>query len=214
MGLYVAVIADIINSRNTVDIPEISGVLSSLNTQAGEGLAIPFKCMRGDEIEVVLRLDADVLKTIRQLKYGLRPAKIRVGLGIGKLDADDKKMPDDPFMANGPAFFAARKAVDYAKSRFKSQQAIVVNSQLLSEDLHETWNLMLKFHCSITAQWKNPQWNTAMEYDNTRSMVKTAEQLNKAYQSVQRTIKRSDLNLVYDIEEWFSKQLKSLGKQR
>ena len=53
MGLYIAVIADVIDSRNIVDMPEMSEALSAVNAQKEAGILIPFKCLRGDEIEAV-----------------------------------------------------------------------------------------------------------------------------------------------------------------
>ena len=51
MDLYIAVIADVIDSRNITITSDISERLLLVNDEIKSELLIPFKCYRGDEIE-------------------------------------------------------------------------------------------------------------------------------------------------------------------
>jgi len=208
--LYLAVIADVIDSRSSKDMVNISERLREVNEDLKKELLVPFRCFRGDELEAVMDPDANFMRAVRALKYRLRPLRIRVGLGLGQLDVDRAALPDDPFSINGAAFFAARDAIDHIKHEYKEQESIVFRA---GRGDFRTWDIMLRLYGSIVGRWNTGQWNYAMRYEVLDSMKDVAAELNKKYQSVQRSLNRADWSLVRDCEDWFAEQMALLKHQ-
>ncbi len=214
MNLYLAVIADVIKSRKSSDMNDISLRIQEINGALPDEILIPFKCMRGDEIEAVLMTERNFMRAIRTLKYHLRPLEVRVGLGIGQMDIDNYILPPlDPFLLSGTAFYAARDAVDLI-GHVKEQESIVLKSEpKLDSHYMNNWNVMLRFYCSILNNWNTEQWDAVMSYEKHGSMVEAANELNKKYQSIQRSIERANWNLIRDSELWMKKEMRTMLDQ-
>ncbi len=208
MSLYLAVIADVINSRKTVAAFDISEQLSKANDDLKNELLVPFKCFRGDEIEAVLDINKNFMKSVRTLQYRLRPLKIRVGLGIGRLNTGGGDLPDDPFLLNGEAFFAARSAVDLIKDTYKEQESVVLRAEGDQESARfEPLDILFRLYGNVTGRWNAAQWDAAMNYEQLGSMKAAAVQLKKSYQSIQRSLERADWPLISDTEALLQKQV-------
>lgn len=95
------------DSRNTLD--QVDAVVAGL---AGVSTLLPFRRTVGDEFQGVLDDPVSVLDAILTL---MRTTTWHLGVGIGPVD---RPLPadGDPTRAHGPAFVAARAAVDLAKS--------------------------------------------------------------------------------------------------
>lgn len=212
MGLYLVVIADVIRSRGSKEAASIDERLRIVNGEAKDGLLVPFRCLRGDEIEAVLDTGGSFIKTVRTLKHRLRPLKIRIGLGFGTLDVQGA-LPEDPFALNGEAFFAAREALDSIKQMRGDQETILLRSPYF-RDSHaddETWDIVLRMYGSITSRWNAAQWDAVMEYDRQGLMTGAADRLDKLYQSVQRSLDRARWDVVRDCEAWMEKHITELA---
>ncbi len=214
MDLYLAVIADVIKSRNVSGMNEIPNRIQEINGALSEEIFIPFKCMRGDEIEAVLVIEKNFMKAIRTLKYYLQPMKIRIGLGIGQLDIDNYNLPpSDPFLLSGTAFYAARDAVDFI-GHVKKQESIILNCEPKLDDHYtDTWNLMFGYYCNILNGWNKEKWDAVMSYEKHGSMMEAANELGKRYQSIQRSIERADWDIIKDTELWMSKEITTMINQ-
>lgn len=210
MSLFLVVIADVISSRNSMDMSNVYEHLLKVNADAKGELLVPFKCFRGDEIEAVLDAKTNFMKAIRTLKYRLQPLKVRVGLGIGRLDIGTDGLPNDPFLLNGEAFFEARDAIDRIKHKYKEQESIVLGAESNNGNNFDTWDIMLRLYSSIINRWNTDQWNAVMKYEKLDSMVDAANELNKKYQSVQRSLERADWNLICDCETWMMREMSML----
>jgi hypothetical protein len=206
MKLYLAVIADVIDSRHSPEMTDIAARLERLNSDCSP--LVPFKCFRGDEIEAVLDPSTDVMKTIRALKYRLRPLKVRIGLGFGILDDADGTLPHDPFALNGEAFFEARKAIDLIKNRYKDQESIVLRSARHDAASFPGWDILLRYYCHVLNRWNADQWDAVMNYDKLGSMAEAANRLSKKPQSIQRSLDRARWDLIRDSELLLERQLR------
>jgi hypothetical protein len=106
------VTADQKRSRRRGDrVPEALAALeSTLGTAAASGVALPFERTVGDEIQGVLHSPAAVVSAVTAL---VRLGGWRTGLGVGPVDLP---LPSSTRAASGPAFLAARDAVEAASS--------------------------------------------------------------------------------------------------
>lgn len=210
MSVFLVVIADVINSRGFRDKADISECLRIANSDAGSELLVPYKCLRGDEIEAVLDTGGFV-KAVRTLKYRLRPLKVRVGLGLGTLDLEGA-LPQDPFALNGEAFFAARKALDSIKSAKEEQETIALCAQGAGDGADiETWNMVLRLYSSMLGRWNDAQWDAVMEYERQGVISGAADKLKRLYQSVQRSLDRARWDAVSDCEAWMTRRMVGLA---
>jgi hypothetical protein len=104
-----AVTADQIDSRHGSDLAD--DALATIASVAGDRLALPADRTAGDEVQA---LTADPETALTIVLALLRTGSWSVGLGIGQVDSP---LPEMTRAARGPAFIAAREAVDKAKRR-------------------------------------------------------------------------------------------------
>lgn len=104
--LRIAVIADQRRSRSSADgVPRALSALSALR-----GLELPFERTAGDEIQALTSSPTTAVSTVRVLA---RLGDWRVGLGVGSVDTP---LPDSTRAARGPAYVAARAAVEASRT--------------------------------------------------------------------------------------------------
>lgn len=103
----IVITADQINSRETAD--EASSAIDLINARWGTQLLLPAERTAGDEIQLVTESASTALDIALELT---RIGKWSVGVGIG-----DVRLPlgEHARESSGPAFIAARAAVDRAK---------------------------------------------------------------------------------------------------
>ena len=104
--------ADQKRSRRRGDrVPEALAALeSTLGTAAGSGVELPFERTVGDEIQGMLSSPTAAVRAVTTL---VRLGGWRTGLGVGPVDLP---LPSSTRAASGPAFLAARDAVEAASS--------------------------------------------------------------------------------------------------
>ncbi|QDZ13548.1 DNA-binding protein [Humibacter ginsenosidimutans] len=101
--------ADQVDSRNRADV--VAETQASLQTRFGSALVLPVDRNAGDEVQLV----TDDARTALDIVLALdRTNDWSIGVGCG---AVREPLPDSARAATGPAFFAARDAVQSAKKR-------------------------------------------------------------------------------------------------
>lgn len=109
MGLtrWAVVTADQRNSRRAAD--RVPAALAALDTATADRLALPFERTVGDEIQALTRDPGAVVDIVLTLT---RLDDWHVGIGVGPVD---QPLPVSTREARGPAYLAARTAVDEAR---------------------------------------------------------------------------------------------------
>ena len=97
-----------INQRDSREVGDLTGDL--LRALRHLPAVVPFQRSVGDEVQGVLEHPADVVEIAL---HALRGGRWYVGIGVG---AVDRPLPKSPREGSGPAFVAARLAVDRAKA--------------------------------------------------------------------------------------------------
>lgn len=92
---------------SSTDVDRVPGLLAELGTLSAAGR---FERSVGDELQGVLERPGDVVEIAL---HALRSGRWYVGIGVGAVDLP---LPASPREGSGPAFVAARLAVDRAKS--------------------------------------------------------------------------------------------------
>lgn len=142
---------------------------------AGVAVAVPFTRTVGDEFQGVLREAPSVVAAILTL---MRSGHWHIGLGIGIVE---QPLPVDSRSGRGPAFVAARAAVELAK-RDPSHLGVVTAAPSASEaeDAAVVFQLLVAVHERRTAQG----WQAVDEMRAAGSQAEVAARLGISRQAV------------------------------
>lgn len=138
--------ADQIDSRTDVDRSPTT--LTSLNERFAADLVLPADQTAGDEIQVLTTSGSAAFEIVLDLS---RSGAWSIGLGVG---AVRHPLPDAARKATGPAFFAARDAIDAAKRsepRF-ALRAAEDSGLINAADVEPYIRLLLVLHARRSAQ--------------------------------------------------------------
>ncbi|MGT2749984.1 SatD family protein [Streptococcus orisasini] len=113
--IYIAIIGDIISSREIKDRHEsqkqLQKLLNQINSQYKTVLKSPFTITTGDEFQALLFPDSRVFQIIDDIAIGFQPYQIRFGIGAGGMLTAVN--PKQSIGSDGPAYWHARAAIDY-----------------------------------------------------------------------------------------------------
>lgn len=111
----IAVIGDVVESRRIEHRAEaqkrLQDLLSFLNGAFSNSLLAPFSLSRGDEIQALVLRGAIVPDVLWEVMIRFPHSPIRFGFGLGELSTPLSPLPME---TDGPAWWAARKAVENA----------------------------------------------------------------------------------------------------
>ncbi|MEW6568398.1 MAG: SatD family protein [Chloroflexota bacterium] len=115
---YIAVIGDVISSRETADRSalqeRLQAAISVMNELFRASLASSFVLTLGDEFQGLLKAPEELARLLARCRVELFPTEVRFGIGVGPLDT-----PLEPLSLgmDGPCFHRAREAVERASNR-------------------------------------------------------------------------------------------------
>lgn len=99
------------STRRGDRVPEaLTALAAAVGSHQDSGVVLPFERTVGDEIQGVLSSAEAAVRAVTTL---VRLGGWRAGLGVGAVDTP---LPDSTRAASGPAFLAAREAVEAARS--------------------------------------------------------------------------------------------------
>lgn len=123
--MYIAVIGDIIESRAMQDRSDvqrkIKKLLEDINEKFKDDIAARFTITLGDEFQGLLKSSKALMEIIDLIKLKFYPNKLRFGIGFGEMYTEI--IAEQAIGSDGPAYYAARKAVeDIKKSNNRYEQ--------------------------------------------------------------------------------------------
>lgn len=210
---YVAVIGDIIESKNITDRSEfqkrLKAVLDRINDKYTDEIASNFMITLGDEFQGLLKAGKDTLKIILEIESAVQPIRLRFGVGIGKIDTDINR--DIPLGADGPAYHNARKMIESLKANEKKYETGFANIMISSHESeikgmkHESeintapqncndnidtlLNTILSLCSTIKSKWTRRQTEIINCYfENGKNQYKTAKKLKITQSSVNKAL--------------------------
>jgi hypothetical protein len=197
MDKYAVITADIIDSRRQADLVALlKPQLSELNSRA---LLTTFAISRGDEIQAVCKEPTALPQLIRHLRYLCLPLQLRVAVGIGAIDGSGMNFGVSSWEMNGPAFYAARNALDQLQKTQRKTPATLIASEEPGFDL--TVNTIYSLYDLLINQWTPKQWATVQTYEVQATMQKTAQAFNVTWQNIQKICKAAHWETLKATEE-------------
>lgn len=193
MKLFAVITGDVIDSKKHPDYMEtLKDKLSQIQTP---GLYTPFNLSRGDEMQAVCEELSLIPVIIRNLRYVCHPLKIRLGIGIGRIN--NLNISSNSWDMTGPAFVSARKALDFILNS-KLPQTVLV-----SEDpfFDRFFNLVYSLADTIMNGWTLRQWEAVQAYEASRTLVKAAGELKIAWQNVQKRCQAAKWDVIKRAED-------------
>lgn len=129
--MYIAVIADLVGSRQIQDRRGAQAllrqVLQEINKTYQDQMASDFSLTLGDEFQGVLKAPEKILEILFQIKFRLHPLKIRFGVGFGQISTAID--PAQSIGADGPAYYVARQMISEVKRIQSGKKALHVDMQ-------------------------------------------------------------------------------------
>ncbi|WP_462417225.1 hypothetical protein [Kytococcus sp. Marseille-QA3725] len=133
-GRHFVLTADQRDSRHHADaVPDALALLTDAPTSPEHGL--PFERAAGDEVQGLVTSGAEVVELVGRL---LRSGTWRIGIGIGPVE---EPLPASVREARGPAFIAARRAVERSH---RTPQPVALDANTTVDRAAEELDLLLR----------------------------------------------------------------------
>ncbi|TPW76467.1 DNA-binding protein [Schumannella soli] len=172
--------ADQVGSRRTADL--VAGALADIQGALGPRLALPADRTAGDELQAVT---ADARTAVELVLRLSRDGRWSVGCGIGAVDG----LADSTRASTGPAFVAARDAVEAAK---KSRTRLSVRGgvdALGSAAIEPLADLLLL----LRARRSPPGWELADLLSTGLTQADAAQQLGITPQAASQRARAAEI---------------------
>jgi len=216
--VYIAIIGDIIGSRNIEDRNEVQNklkdVLEDVNTRYAEDIAAKFTITLGDEFQGLLNAGRYAMDIIQFIERKMYPVKMRFGVGIGKITTDINS--DLAIGSDGPAYYLARKMINELKLSEKKNKSPKANIRVTFEhknNMEALLNTTLALCTVIKNSWTDKQRTVIYDYmefgDQQKNM---ASRLGISQSSVQKSIAASNFYNYMDAMNTVSKILSEIGE--
>jgi hypothetical protein len=186
---FIAIIGDLVKSR---ELPDRSAVqdklrtaLEQVNKHFGVGIRSRFVVTVGDEFQGLVAPGFPVDEFWWFYNGLMRPnVATRFGFGVGELATE--LLPEAVGM-DGPCFYAARQAIERARSEKRSFCFSIDGDPAASEALNEASLLV----CRVMEDWTPVQWETVSLFAQLGEKARVAEQRGVTKQSVDDVLKSS-----------------------
>jgi hypothetical protein len=206
--MYCALIGDMIDSRlldnrNPIQKKYVD-TLQEINEKFSSSIAADFKVREGDGFHGLLNTPKDLMQIIMIIRLALIPAKIRIGIGIGDITTEIKKLETQEI--DGPAFVTARNAMDFARIQEKKYESISQNTiigidkypmtnyglQSEAEQVMDLINLNFCMCSMIESSWSEKQAEAIQFKTQGLTQREIAKHLKIYQSSVAGRLKSSD----------------------
>jgi hypothetical protein len=125
-------IVAILDQRESRSSPDLVKIWQDrLNSSLGDGLLLPFARTTGDEMQALV---ADPVVLGRLARETVASGDWTLGIGIGKVEVP---LPDSVRESRGSAFWAARDAIEAAKTRRRNRPIAVCSPKDVATDAQE-----------------------------------------------------------------------------
>lgn len=196
------IIADQIDSRHDDD--RVADALSALQERYGDRLALPPERTAGDELQL-LTADADtVLDAALQL---LREEHWRVGIGLGPVRAP---LPESVREARGPAFVAARGAIETAERR---ATRCALRSPEIDDERAADLGALIDLLLTQRARWSEQGWELHDLLEEGDTQADAAERIGISPQAASKRARAAGLRLDADARGALARLLADLDRR-
>ncbi|NMH26320.1 SatD family protein [Flavobacterium solisilvae] len=201
--MIVILTADIINSRKLSSkkwMNDFKQLLNSFGKSPND-----WEIYRGDEFQLEIKNPEDAFLIAFQIKAFFKSINldVRMSLGFGDKTYKTKKITE----SNGSAFIRSGELFETLK---KQKINLAVNSG--NPDFDEEFNLMLQLSMSFMDSWlqQSAEFVLVAIKNPTLSQEEIGLKLGINQAAVSRRQKRSQFELMLQVERYFRKKVKSL----
>jgi len=196
MKNYVAVIGDIVNSKNINDRREVQNqlkeILNQINMKYSDSISACFMITLGDEFQGLIHRKASVMNIINEIELYMHPIQIRFGIGIGEVTTDIHLYKSNEI--DGPAYHRARKMIVELKEKsMKNEEiysTIMIDSGIENITKDRLMNTIFSLSSILKSKWTTRQVEMISCYrKNGENQYKTAEVLNIGQPTVSKMLK-------------------------
>lgn len=186
---YLAVIGDLVGSRKLVDRAAVqerlAATLGLLNDAFSEHIRSRFVITIGDEFQGLLSADAPLDRIWWRFAGEMFPDVLtRFGFGLGTIST---RLREDALGMDGSSFWAAREAVDQARSRDLLFAFCIDGQEEWSAAVNESGLLLNR----VVADWTAVQWETVTLFERFGNQSVVAEKRKVVRQTVSTSLSRS-----------------------
>src|SRR5215470_4363270 len=150
-------------------------------------IRFPYTVTAGDEFQTITAELKSVPTVLLDLRAGLWPLSLRIGVGIGKV-ADRLQPPVNRL--TGPAFQFARRGIDSVKAGSLFKFDVLTSFASDNEQFDQTINLLYGLHDTLVSQITTKQWETIRQFLDKPTLEQTARRMKLDVSTVSRNLKR------------------------
>lgn len=190
---YIALIADIVNSRelsNRMEVQELlRKTLAGLNRRT-PSLVSPYTITLGDEFQALFSSAEALFPNAIEILAALYPVRIRFSFGVGTLLTRIKRR--EAIGMDGPAFHAARDGMEAMKTA--RDTTFIVRPD--TDDALGLSNLLLRLISHDIEGWNKTRLAVMQRMFSGKSLLQISGELELAYQTVHKTARSGQLRTV------------------
>lgn len=218
--IHFALIGDLVDSRSIPAREKFQvhflRLIDQINIQFKEVINSRFTVTVGDEFQGLLSDASQITQLMDTVITGLYPVKVRFGIGCGVLNTAIN--PQLSLGADGPAYWAARKAIEYIHDHndYGSSRAYFYTED---PNQNQLINTALAANGFILDGWRRTQMEVLKALVDSRLYRKDFEQIELAKimrlspGALQKRIKGSGVKIYIRNGLAISKAIDQLGKQ-
>lgn len=148
-------------------------------------ILLPYAVTAGDEFQTITDNLEQIPWLLLDLRTRLQPISLRIGVGIGEISGCVAAPVNE---MEGPAFRAARQALDELKRRRTSAALTAFRSA--NGEFDQTANLIYSLHDTLVRKMTGKQWETVAARIEHGNVQDTARALRLDASTVSRNLKR------------------------
>jgi hypothetical protein len=187
---YAVLIADVVGSRTRSDLRELLGQRLETASRAhlrGKHIRLPYAVTAGDEFQTIVSSYARLPELIFDLRELLRPLRLRVGIGIGKVPGVVREPVN---RLGGEAFQFARVALERVKAGEGNKFRVLTGFKTQDAGFDSTANLIYALQDTLLLKVTEKQWETIAVFRKKRRLHDAAKAMGLDVSTVSRTLKR------------------------
>ena len=187
---YAVLIADVVGSRTRKDLRAVLGQRLETASRAhlrGKFIRLPYAITAGDEFQTIVGSCARVPELIFDLRELMRPLRLRVGIGIGRVPG---RVRGPVNRLGGEAFQFARTALEGVKRGEGNKIKVLTGFKTKDAAFDSTANLIYALQDTLLMKVTEKQWETITVFRKKRRLQATAQAMRLDMSTVSRNLKR------------------------
>lgn len=187
-------LADVVSSREARAFRETRDralrEVSAAHTKAGwtDG---PYAVTAWDEFQVIVVKPSSVPPAVWSLRRAFHPLRLRVGIGVGRIERGSPGQAPVNLDATGPAFVRARAALEAVGRDRNPRYAPLTEARTGSQRLDCVAGALLHLADLLTARITDTQWQAIAAVEQYGRQTRAAAELGKDESTVSRALKHA-----------------------